>query len=117
MMTKIEAQEIVSQNVLILDTNGINELPLGTIEIDAFNVTNDDDNFPIKLLGLLPIFNTKNNNDGLHCSSFIVKFQQKYYYRYTLLMAFKVIEALRVINDYCFDKNSRSIEKSTIHYN
>jgi hypothetical protein len=117
MMTKSEAQEIVSKNVLILDTNGINELPLGTIEIDAFNVTNDDDNFPIKLLGLLPIFNPKNNNDGLYCSSFIVKFQQKYYYQYNLLMAFKVIEALRVINDYCFNKDSSSIEKSTIHYN
>jgi hypothetical protein len=117
MMTKSEAQEIVSQNVLILDTDGMHELPIGSVEIDVFNVTNDEDeNFPVKLLGLIPLFHNKKNNDGLHCSSYFVKCHQKYYYRYNLLMAFKVIEALRVINDYCFEKDSRSLEKSTIHY-
>ncbi len=113
-MTKIEAQEILSNNVLMFDTDDIYELPIRTIEIDIFRVSPLDKDFPVSLLGILPLTPIASDNYELSCNSFLVKGEQKYYYRYTLLDALKVIEALRVSNNYSFKQNQ--INDSVIYY-
>ncbi len=107
MMSKSEAQKVLSQNVLTLDNDGLQELPLRTIEVDMYKITPTDEDFPAKILGLISLVEPRNSE--LSCSSFIVKYQRQYYYRYFLFEAFKVIEALRVMNDYQVKQSSESI--------
>jgi len=113
MMTKSEAEKVLSYNVLDLYNESINEFPLKSIVIDVFNVTNEEDNFSIHLIGLVTSNNQLKTKTELLCKSFMV--QDRLTYRYSLLDAFKVIEALRVINNYSFD--SESLKRSTIYYN
>jgi len=115
MMTKSEAEKVLSYNVLDLYNESINEFPLKSIVIDVFNVTNEEDNFSIHLIGLVTSNNQLKTKTELLCKSFMVQDRLTYYYRYSLLDAFKVIEALRVINNYSFD--SESLKRSTIYYN
>ena len=116
MMTKDEAQKIVSTNVLQLDTDGLTELPIGIVEIDNFNITNEQIDFPVKLLGLIPLFNRQRANNDLLCFSYFVNLDNKYYYQYSFFAALKVIEALRVINDYYFETDQNVKDRFSFYY-
>jgi len=116
MMTKDDAKDILSKNAMRLDIDGIAELPIGIVEIDGFNVTNEHIDFPVKLLGLIPLYNKGGNNADLLCYSYFVNLGESYYYRYSLLAALKVIEALRVLNDYHFETDPKVIDRYSFYY-
>jgi hypothetical protein len=115
-MTKDEAKDILSKNVLRLDIDDIAELPIGIVEIDGFNITNEHIDFPVKLLGLIPLYNKGENNADLRCYSYFVSLGDTYYYRYSFLAAFKVIEALRVLNDYHFETDPKVKDRYSFYY-
>ena len=115
-MTKDEAIDILSKNVLRLDIDGIAELPLGIVEIDGFNVTNEHIDFPVKLLGLIPLYYNGENNADLQCYSYFVNLGEIYHYRNSFFAALKVIEALRVLNDYHFETDPKVIDRYSFYY-
>lgn len=104
-LTKHQANQILSKNVLDLSAAGLEYMPMKTICIESFLVMNyhPENNrkndkgemyHEAELLGLV-----KDNT----CSSYFISVHHQYYYREYFQDAIDVIEALRVVNDYIKD--------------
>ena len=102
-MNKEEATKIVNHNKLILDNAGIDNIPVKTVEIEKFEVTNGTGNQrkTVTLFGLLrPADECHNIQTDFLCTSFFVADHLTYWFRDFFSDAMEVIEALRVLGDY-----------------
>jgi len=98
MMSRDEAKEIIEDKILRLENDGINEIPVKTVLIDSFEINNGT--FNEDKLFLIGLYRKSNHRDiacNKVCQSYCVQCNVYYYFSSTLLGAFKLIEALRVL--------------------
>jgi len=103
-MTKPEAQEILKYNTLKFNEFGIFTIPVKTAGITSIGVLYNEKNDSIafaQLFGLLKMKSEmKNYEYDFSCSSYMVHFDETYYFRNGFAEALQVIAALQTINDY-----------------
>jgi hypothetical protein len=114
-MSKEEAQRIIKNKVLLLENDGINEFPLETVLIDTFEISNRTfHSETLYLLGLCRKHNHRDISCDTVCQSYFVQIDLFFYFASTLLGAFQIIEALRVLKDH--KRDAQSIAEGTIFF-
>ena len=103
-MTKEEAKEILSENLLIINKSGLDSLPTkkGIVARFSYKEVPSSENLGV-LIGLLDDGTNAHNIDydyDYECRSFLVEFDKGYYFREYYEDALLVIEALQVANNY-----------------
>ena len=97
-MEKKEAEKILSKNKLVLDTAGLENLPVLTVEINRYYLKEDSRRSEdVYLLGNLidkEHRNMKFVEADYRCESFFVKHELNYWYRDYLEEALEVKDAL-----------------------
>lgn len=97
-MEKKKAEQILSENVLTLDTAGLENLPVKTVEVDRYFLREKDGRADV--VYLYGNMQDKENSKlkfveaDYHCESFFVQHEQKYWYRDYLEEALDVKDAL-----------------------
>lgn len=97
-MEKKEAEEILAKNKLVLDTAGLDNLPVLTVEINRYYLKEDSRRSEdVYLLGNL--MDKENSNmkfveADYRCESFFIKYGLNYWYRDFLEEALEVKDAL-----------------------
>jgi len=106
MMSKEEAQGIIKNKVLHLEIDGIYEFPLKTVLIDTFEISNRSQSETLYLLGLCRKHNHRDISCDSVCQAYFVQLHLYFYFASTLLRAFEIIEALRILKDHKRDAQS-----------
>jgi hypothetical protein len=103
-MTKPEAHEILKYNTLKFNEFGIQTIPVKTAEITSIGVLYNEKNDSIAFAQLFGLLKTKsemkNCKYDFSCSSYMVHFDETFYFRNEFNEAIQVIAALQTINDY-----------------
>jgi len=110
-MTIDEALKILSINTLVFTEFGLQTIPVDFAHITTFGVFFDAENDIHKEASILGLLKPKNDKMKIEVSyatpSFMITYEETYYFRDTFEEALKVIKALQILNKYV---SSNSLE-------